>query len=93
MLNADHTTPAPGGDTEVRDRVIREIDSVLLNDEGGTYALDDPLLSAGLSSLLVTALDGIATSVQRSDRFTVSATARAPAPCESLSPRGRPEPR
>jgi hypothetical protein len=55
MLNADQATSALGG-TEVRDRVIREIDSVLLNDEGGTYALDDPLLAAGLNSLLLAQL-------------------------------------
>ncbi|GAB2715144.1 phosphopantetheine-binding protein [Streptomyces bullii] len=44
-------------DTDVREIIKREIDSVLLNDEPDAgYALDDPLLTAGLNSLLLAQL-------------------------------------
>lgn len=44
-------------DTELQEVIMREIDSVLLNDEDGSgYSLDDPLLTAGLNSLLLAQL-------------------------------------
>ncbi|MEU6847324.1 phosphopantetheine-binding protein [Streptomyces sp. NPDC046716] len=49
-------------DTEVTDSavqrtILREIDNVLLNDDGAIeYHLDDPLLTAGLNSLLLAQL-------------------------------------
>ncbi|WP_217246050.1 phosphopantetheine-binding protein [Streptomyces sp. AC602_WCS936] len=46
-----------GTDDAVQHTILREIDSVLLNDEGGSgYSLDDPLLTAGLNSLLLAQL-------------------------------------
>ncbi|SDL14352.1 phosphopantetheine-binding protein [Streptomyces indicus] len=43
--------------TSVEETVRREIDSVLLNDDGASsYSLDDPLLAAGLNSLLLAQL-------------------------------------
>ncbi|MEU1007001.1 phosphopantetheine-binding protein [Streptomyces sp. NPDC005890] len=52
MLN-NTQTPA----TDVRAAIQREIDSVLLDEEGGAgYTLDDPLLTAGLNSLLLAQL-------------------------------------
>ena len=41
----------------VREAIRREIDAVLLNDGGGEgYSLEDPLLTAGLNSLLLAQL-------------------------------------
>ncbi|AVH94571.1 MULTISPECIES: phosphopantetheine-binding protein [Streptomyces] len=52
MLNTTHTD-TPG----LQEAITREIDGVLLNDEGGsTYSLDDSLLTAGLNSLLLAQL-------------------------------------
>ncbi|MFF8903810.1 phosphopantetheine-binding protein [Streptomyces olivaceoviridis] len=50
MLNNTRTS-------DIRAAVQREIDSVLLDEEGGAgYSLDDPLLTAGLNSLLLAQL-------------------------------------
>ncbi|MFI8518806.1 phosphopantetheine-binding protein [Streptomyces sp. NPDC085481] len=55
MLNGTQTNQ--NQDVDLQEVIQREIDSVLLNDEGGsTYALDDPLLTAGLNSLLLAQL-------------------------------------
>ncbi|TWV34943.1 hypothetical protein FRZ03_27640 [Streptomyces misionensis] len=52
MLKDTHATDSP-----VQRTILREIDSVLLNDEGAAeYKLDDPLLTAGLNSLLLAQL-------------------------------------
>ncbi|MFC7934495.1 phosphopantetheine-binding protein [Streptomyces cinereoruber] len=52
MLNTTRTD-TPG----LQEAITREIDGVLLNDEGGsTYSLDDSLLTAGLNSLLLAQL-------------------------------------
>lgn len=44
-------------DIDISEVIQREIDSVLLNDEGSNgYSLDDSLLTAGLNSLLLAQL-------------------------------------
>jgi acyl carrier protein len=44
-------------DNNVRETIRREIDAVLLDDGAGDgYSLDDPLLTAGLNSLLLAQL-------------------------------------
>ncbi|MEV1026095.1 phosphopantetheine-binding protein [Streptomyces sp. NPDC050264] len=48
-------TQAPDGTAQ--QTILREIDNVLLNDEGSIqYNLDDPLLTVGLNSLLLAQL-------------------------------------
>lgn len=46
-----------GQDVNLQELIRREIDSVLLDDDGSAgYSLDDPLLAAGLNSLLLAQL-------------------------------------